>query len=143
MWIRFRIIDGASAKFADEEMIQQVGRELLELVESATETKKLLLSFKGVQFMSSALIGKLVLLNKAAKNRGVQLKFCDLSPNVLEVFKITRLDKMFRILPEQDDDEPEDDGPDDEGPGSAGVFAKLPKHPNSGGTYAKPPREDS
>jgi anti-sigma B factor antagonist len=147
MWIRFRIIDGVvigyftSAKILDEELIQQIGRELMDLVDAAAETKKLRVSFHGVQFMSSAMIGKLVLLNKKAKSRGVQLKFCDISPNVLEVFKITRLDKMFGILSQADEDDPDDDL-DDDSPGSAGVFAKLPKRPGSGGTHAEPPRDN-
>jgi hypothetical protein len=91
-----------------------------------------------VAHFTSAMIGKLVLLNKAAKHRGVELKLCDLSPNVLEVFNITRLNRVFHIVSEKDDDDPHDDGP-----GSAGVFAKPPKHPSSGGTLAKPPKEES
>jgi hypothetical protein len=58
-------------------------------------SKKLVLNFKGVQFMSSAMIGKLVLLNKKAKADEIHLKLCDISPNVLEVFKITRLNKVL------------------------------------------------
>jgi anti-sigma B factor antagonist len=140
MWIKFRIIDViGTAKITDEEMIQEAGRELTDLVEAAAETKKLLLSFEGVEVMSSAMIFKLVLLNKLAKPCGVKLRFCDISPNVLEVFKITKLNRVFRILSSEDDDDPDDD----DGPGSAGVFAKLPKRPGSGGTHAEPPRDGS
>ena len=147
MWIKVKILGGAvsarftSSKVADEAMVQQIGRELLDLVDAAAETKKLLVSFKGVEFMSSALIGKLVLLNKKAKASGVQLGFCELAPNVLEVFRITRLNKVFRILNEHDEEDWRDDD-DDGDSGNTGVFAKLPKHPSSGGTHATPPRDD-
>jgi anti-sigma B factor antagonist len=148
MWINVRISDRlvlatfTSSKVADEDMIQTAGRELLDLVELAAKSKKLLISFKGVESMSSAMIGKLVLLNKKAKTRGVQVKFCELAPNVLEVFKITRLNKVFRILNEHDEEDWRDDD-DDGDSGNTGVFAKLPKHPSSGGTHAITPRDDS
>ncbi|MBC8351930.1 MAG: STAS domain-containing protein [Planctomycetes bacterium] len=101
MWIKVKLVDSVvcanftSSKILDEDAIQQAGVELMRLVERASETKKLLLSFEGVQFMSLGMIGKLVLLNKKAKTQGVQLKFCDISPNVLEVFKIARLRCTF------------------------------------------------
>ena len=47
--------------------------------------------------MSSAMITKLVMLNKTCKAQEVNLKFCEVSPNVLEVFKITKLNKLFDI----------------------------------------------
>jgi len=92
------------AKILDEARIQQIGKELMEKGDEAakTESKKMLLNFQGVQFMSSAMIGKLVLLNKRAKTAGLVLKFCAISPNVLEVFKITRLNKVFDIQADED-----------------------------------------
>ncbi len=153
MWLKIRVIDGVvcvyftSAKILDEATIQQTGTELMQVVEQASKGKKLLLNFQGVQFMSSAMIGKLVLLNKKAKAQGIDLKFCDISPNVLEVFKITGLTTVFRIQKDydkedwKDDDDEEDDDNNDSG--NTGVFAKLPKHPSSGGGHAIPPRDGS
>jgi anti-anti-sigma regulatory factor len=45
--------------------------------------------------MSSAMITKLVMLNKGCKAQGVKLKLCEVSPNVMEVFKITKLNKLI------------------------------------------------
>ena len=84
------------SKILDSQRIEQVGRELQETVPLAIQ-KKLLLNFRGVSFMSSAMITKLVLLNKTCKTQEVALKFCEVSPNVLEVFKITKLNKLFDI----------------------------------------------
>ncbi len=87
-------------KILDSQRIEQVGRELQEAVPMATH-KKMLLNFRGVSFMSSAMITKLVMLNKACKAQGVELKFCEVSANVMEVFKITNLNKLFDIQKEE------------------------------------------
>ena len=92
----------SDAKILDEARIQQIGKELMDMAASAATSGKMVLNFEGVQFMSSAMIGKLVLLNKKAKADKIDLKLCNISPNVLEVFKITRLNKVFDIQTDQD-----------------------------------------
>ena len=96
------VVNFTDAKILDEARIQQIGSEMMEMVAAASTNKKLLVNFAGVQFMSSAMIGKLVLTNKKAKAAEIELKFCDISPNVLEVFKITRLNKVFKILADEE-----------------------------------------
>ena len=96
------IVNFTDAKILDEARIQQIGAELMEMIAAASQNKKMLLNFQGVQFMSSAMIGKLVLLNKKAKTSEIDLKFSTISPNVLEVFKITRLNKVFKIYPDEE-----------------------------------------
>ncbi|MGE3776172.1 MAG: STAS domain-containing protein [Pirellulaceae bacterium] len=90
------------AKILDEARIQQIGTELMSAAASASQKKKMVLNFQGVQFMSSAMIGKLVLLSKKCKNDQVVLKMCNISANVLEVFKITKLNKVFEIFDTED-----------------------------------------
>ena len=89
------------AKILDDARIQQIGADLLEMSNKAAEGK-LLLNFQGVAFMSSAMIGKLVLLNKKCKTNNVQLKLCNITPNVAEVFKIMRLNKVFDIYKDEE-----------------------------------------
>ena len=98
------VVNFTDAKILDEARIQQIGKELMDKSAEASETesKNMLLNFQGVQFMSSAMIGKLVLLNKKGKATGLNLKFCTISPNVLEVFKITRLNKVFDIQTDEE-----------------------------------------
>ena len=90
------VVGFPDSKILDSQRIEQVGKELTEVVPQAIH-KKLLLNFGGVSFMSSAMITKLVMLNKGCKAQGVALKFCEVSPNVMEVFKITKLNKLFDI----------------------------------------------
>lgn len=90
------LVGFTDSKILDGQRIEQVGRELQESISEAGH-KKLLVNFRGVSFMSSAMITKLVMMNKGCKAQGVALKFCEVSPNVMEVFKITKLNKLFDI----------------------------------------------
>lgn len=74
----------------DEARMQQIGKELMEKGEEVAKTasKKMLLSFRGVRVMSSAMFGKLVLLNKKAKSEGITLKFCEISPDIRDLFNL-------------------------------------------------------
>lgn len=83
-----------SRKILDDVLIALIGRELLELADQAEG--KMLLDFQGVTFMSSSMIGRIVMLNKKCKGT-TDLRFCNVSPSVMEVFEITRLDKLFNI----------------------------------------------
>lgn len=91
------IVRFQSAKILDEEQIQDIGAVLMHACAAAERTGKMLVDFAAVRVMSSAMIGKLVLLNQKAKQGRIDMKFCSINPNVLEVFKITRLDKIFRV----------------------------------------------
>ena len=86
-----------ASKVLDEATIQGIGQELMDAAASAATNKRLLLNFSGVAFMSSAMIGKLVLLHKQCKTDGINLKICEVSGNVQEVFKITKLNKVLDV----------------------------------------------
>ena len=86
------------AKILDEAKTQEIGRGLMDFVElAASVRKRMAIDFRGVQFMSSAMIGKLILLNKAAKTSQVDLRLCNVSPIVMQVFRVMRLDRVFQF----------------------------------------------
>ena len=91
------IVGFSGGKLLDEQVIQQVGKDLLATVSAAEEGKKILLTFHNVSFMSSAMLGRLVMFLKSCKQADVELKVCSISPDILEVFKITKLNKLFDI----------------------------------------------
>lgn len=118
------IISFTDAKLRKGESADHV---LLEICEHAAEVaKRLTVDFRGVQFMSSAMIGVLVLLNKMAKQNSLDLRIANIGPNVREVFKITRLNKVLRF---DDDDDPD----------LLGAPVPLPKPPSTDGGQAEPP----
>lgn len=90
------IVYFADAKILDDARIQQIGKDLTEMVTKA-EHQKMLLNFQNVGFMSSAMIGKLILLSKKCKADAVDLRLCNIMPNIMEVFKIMKLNKVFDI----------------------------------------------
>jgi anti-sigma B factor antagonist len=92
----------SSGKLLDESVIQQVGAELIDVASKAEQGQKLLLTFVGVTFMSSAMLGRLVLFLKKCKERGVELKVCSISPEIYEVFKLTKLNKTFDIQKDEE-----------------------------------------
>lgn len=87
-------------KILDAAAIEQLGGELFALVEDE-HRKNLLLNFTGVQFLSSAALNKLIILDKKVKSNGGRLKMCHVRPEIAEIFAITRLDKLFDIRDEE------------------------------------------
>ena len=70
------------------DVIQGIGRELLFAADTAARIDMpLWLSFQGVEDMSSAMIGKLVLLNRKAKTVGIKLHYREMSPAIEDVFR--------------------------------------------------------
>lgn len=89
-------------KILDESNIQELGEELFQLVDEE-KRKKLLLNFTSVGFLSSAALGKLIMLEKKVKAQGGMLKLSNIKPEIYEVFELTRLNKYFDIRDEEAD----------------------------------------
>ena len=83
-------------KIMDSAVIQEVGEELFSLVEKE-QRKNLLLNFGGVEFLSSAALNKLIVLDKKIKTAGGKLQLCCLKPEIFEIFAVTRLSQLFAI----------------------------------------------
>ncbi len=90
------IVEFADRKILDELCINEIGEELSQLVEEKPKPR-ILLSFKNVEHLSSAALGMLIKLNKQVGETGGALKLSDIAPPIFEVFKITRLNKLFEI----------------------------------------------
>jgi len=104
--LRLENIDGVTvvsfndSKIVTEENILEVGDQLYSLVEDEGH-KQILLNFGNVQYLSSAALGKLINLKKKVGAAKGKLKLCCIHPDLLEVFRITRLDQVFEIYPDE------------------------------------------
>ena len=78
----------------DSANIEALGRNLLELVEKQ-DTRKLVLEFTAVRFMSSQALGVLLQLKRAMDGVKGKLIIAGIRPELHKVFKITNLHKMF------------------------------------------------
>jgi anti-sigma B factor antagonist len=62
---------------------------------------KMLVNFQAVRAMASKMLGKLVKLQKECAAARIDLKLCNVADNILEVFKVTRLNRVFDIHPDE------------------------------------------
>jgi anti-anti-sigma factor len=91
--------------FTDEKILEE--RDIVELQQSLmgvieqTEKINLILDFSTVKFLSSAVLGLLIRVSKKVYEQNGQLRLCNISPRIYEIFKITRLTKIFDILPDR------------------------------------------
>ena len=101
---RFNIqtIDGVTiAKFIDnrildEATIQVIGEQMYRLVDDHG-LRKVVLDFESVEHLSSAALGKLINMKKKMDAAGGQLAMCSLRSELLKIFKVTKLTKVFDI----------------------------------------------
>ena len=91
------VVSFNQASILDQMVIDQIGREFDQAELEASGNRKLLLNFQTVEYMSSAMLGKLIQLHKRCKADKIKLKLCGIAKNPLDVFKITKLDKLFEI----------------------------------------------
>jgi len=94
------IVTFGDKKLIDEAAVQELAGELFALVEQDNR-RTLLLDFEGVEFLSSAALGKLLTFDRKVKTARGRLKLCGISPGILEVFQVTKLNKVFDIRPDR------------------------------------------
>ena len=95
------VIYFTDARILDESRIRKLGDDLIELL-GRTDQEKVLLDFRRVEFMSSAMLGTIVRMNKKCKEYKAKLKLCSIAPDILQVFKITKLDKLLDIAADEE-----------------------------------------
>ena len=93
-----KIVSFIENKILDEANITEIGLGLLSLVESR-HRPKLLLDFQNVDHLSSAALGMLINVNQKVKLQNGELRLVQIKPQIMEVFEITRLNKLFKIMP--------------------------------------------
>jgi anti-sigma B factor antagonist len=78
--------------------MERLRADLIRLVDQEKRTH-LILDFRRVQFVTSQMIGILLTLNKklAAIPGATPLVLCGVGPQVLELLKISRLDRILTI----------------------------------------------
>ncbi len=84
----------------EESAIQQIGDELAAIID-ASSNPKLLLNFLNVEHLSSAALGTLITVNNKVRQKGGQLRLSNIDKQIYEVFRITKLDKLFQIHDEE------------------------------------------
>jgi len=96
------VVTFLTSQVLDEMNVQELGKELTALAE-AEPGLKMVINFSKIKFLSSAVLGKLIALNKKIASDKGRLSFCNINKDIMQVFKITRLDKLIPICKDEDD----------------------------------------
>ncbi len=90
------IVDFQQTKILDQNTVESIGAELQNIAGS-TKSQKIIVDMNRIELMTSTMIGQLVSFNKKCTNRKVAVNFCNLTSQIKELFKITKLDSVFKI----------------------------------------------
>jgi len=100
---QFTIVEFATESLMNPLELETIGQSLYQLVDRV-QPDNLLLDFKRVKYLSSQAVGIILTLNKkVSQKKGAALILCGVGPSLLQLLKITRLDKILTIKPTQAD----------------------------------------
>ena len=91
------VVSFTDEKILEEKDINELQESLISVIESASGKIGLILDFGNVRFLSSAVLGLLIRISKRIYEQDGQLRLCSINPKIYEIFKITRLTKIFDI----------------------------------------------
>src|SRR5207244_3649788 len=86
------------ADILDLELIRVLGEQLLGL---ADDGRQVLLNFRNVHRLSTALVGKVVALQLRLKELGGQLALCQVAPHLREALELLKLPRFVPIYGEE------------------------------------------
>jgi anti-sigma B factor antagonist len=94
---RIEVVDGVTVvRLAGPKLVVEASEPLSSLVDEGGH-RRLLLDFAEVRFLSSVALGVLITLKHRVDAAGGQLKLCRLAPDLLELFRLTRMQELFAI----------------------------------------------
>ena len=88
-------------RILDEGEVQGLEDSIMPLIEEAGGIR-LVIDFGNVKFLTSAVLGLLIRASKKIYESSGQLKLCGINPQILKIFKITRLDRVFDIYEDRE-----------------------------------------
>jgi anti-sigma B factor antagonist len=95
--LTIRILD---ERLVEPELLKRLFDDLYALL-GKSEEQQVVLDFSAVKFMASSMLSNLVALKKKCDEYRAKLKLCSVTPDILQVFKITKLNKLFDIQPDE------------------------------------------
>lgn len=96
------VVDLLDRHLVEGSGIDDLAQELYQLIE-VDGRRRVVVNFSSVEFISSAGLGKLVVLQKKVNAHGGTLRFCCIRPEVHGVFTVTKLDSLFDIRNDEAD----------------------------------------
>ena len=98
---KFTVVEFKTPSLMDPQILEEIGQELYRLVDEE-DRRRVVLDFEKVQYLSSQAIGIVLNLNKKlAALKNSKFVLCGVGPKLLELLKITRLDRILTVKPTQ------------------------------------------
>lgn len=90
------------SELSDEPALSEELHSIIDRVTSGGKivSPHVVLNFSQVSYINSSNLAQLLSLRKAVTERDAQLVLCSVSDSVWSVFQVTRLDNMFRNVPD-------------------------------------------
>jgi anti-sigma B factor antagonist len=97
----FTVVEFQTASLMNAGELERISAALSDLVDH-DHSGRMVLDFTPVLQLSSQAIGMIVNVNrKTAAIKGGKLVLCGVSPQMLQLLKITRLDRLLKIVKDQ------------------------------------------
>lgn len=87
------------SQLSEEDNIQQMAQELITLIDHY-QCQQLALSLSEVVYITSAALGKLIMIHRKLHRKAGRLVMCDVTAGVAEILRTSRLDEYFTIAPD-------------------------------------------
>lgn len=87
-------------RLLEPQVIAALADDLNAEIQRSVQRLSLVLDLADVGYLSSAMIGKLVAVNKGVRALKGRMAIAGLKPALLQMFKVTGLDKLFEFAPE-------------------------------------------
>ena len=98
---KFTVVEFKTPSLMDPLILEEIGKELYRLVDEE-DKRRLILDFEKVQYLSSQAIGIVLTLHKKLSQlKHSSFVLCGVGPTLMQLLKITRLDKVLKIRPSQ------------------------------------------
>jgi len=96
------VVNLSGPTILDGSTVDALGEELFKLVDEQAR-RKILLDFTRVKFLSSAILGVLIRLQKRVASIKGRMALLGLRPDLHKVFKISKLDRLFEFFDNEQD----------------------------------------
>ena len=95
------VVDFGDSTILDTMQIEGIAQQLYDLVDKL-DRRQLVLDFSKVRFLSSQTLGVLLTVRKKLQAVKGRMVICGLRKQLYEVFRISKLDKLFEFQPDEE-----------------------------------------
>lgn len=98
---KFAVIEFKTSSLMDQIVLEEIAKELYRLIDEE-DRRRIVLDFERVEYISSQMIGIILTMQKKlAALKNSKFVLCGVGPKLMELLKITRLDRILTLKPSQ------------------------------------------